>query len=105
MEKNLPITKQLAISWIYNSTSLNHTIHGNVVTTKNTNGIIHQHFTKGYSFEIITNVEVEKDHDKDTLNNRPRKKLEYLLSLGFLALHLTINKITFFIRIQHLILN
>ena len=76
-----------------------------MVTTKNTNGIIHQHFTKGYSFEIITNVEVEKEQDKDTLNNRPRKKLEYLLSLGFLTLHLAINKIAFFIRIQLLIFN
>ena len=42
---------------------------------ENTNGLIRQYFTKGSSFENITDEEVEKVMDR--LNHRPRKTLEY----------------------------
>lgn len=43
---------------------------------ENTNGLIRQYFTKGSSFENITDQEVKWVQDK--LNNRPRKRLNYL---------------------------
>lgn len=42
---------------------------------ENTNGLIRQYFTKGSSFENITDEEVEKVMDR--LNHRPRKTLGY----------------------------
>jgi len=42
---------------------------------ENTNGLIRQYFTKGSSFENITNEEVEKVMNK--LNHRPRKTLNF----------------------------
>ena len=60
---------------------------------ENTNGLIRQYFTKGSSFENITNVDVQKV--QDTLNNRPRKKLGYLSPIEFLSLNLENNKIAF----------
>ena len=42
---------------------------------ENTNGLIRQYFTKGSSFEIITNDEVEAVMNK--LNHRPRKTLNF----------------------------
>lgn len=42
---------------------------------ENTNGLIRQYFTKGSSFENITDEEVAKVMDR--LNHRPRKTLEY----------------------------
>ena len=44
---------------------------------ENTNGLIRQYFTKGSSFENITNKNVTKV--QEILNNRPRKKLKYLI--------------------------
>ena len=42
---------------------------------ENTNGLIRQYFTKGSSFENITDEEVENVMHK--LNHRPRKTLDY----------------------------
>ena len=42
---------------------------------ENTNGLIRQYFTKGSSFETITDEEVERVMEK--LNHRPRKTLNY----------------------------
>ena len=42
---------------------------------ENTNGLIRQYFTKGSSFENITDEQVEEVMNK--LNHRPRKKLNY----------------------------
>ena len=42
---------------------------------ENTNGLIRQYFTKGSSFENITEEQVEKVMNK--LNHRPRKTLGY----------------------------
>ncbi|MRT94729.1 transposase, partial [Ancylomarina sp. 16SWW S1-10-2] len=43
---------------------------------ENTNGLIRQYFIKGSSFDGITNEKVQWVQDK--LNNRPRKRLNYL---------------------------
>ena len=43
---------------------------------ENTNGLIRQYFTKGSSFDDITPEKVQWVQDK--LNNRPRKRLNYL---------------------------
>ena len=42
---------------------------------ENTNGLIRQYFTKGSSFENITNFEIEKVMNR--LNHRPRKSLNF----------------------------
>jgi len=42
---------------------------------ENTNGLIRQYFTKGCSFENITDDEVEAVMNK--LNHRPRKTLKF----------------------------
>ena len=42
---------------------------------ENTNGLIRQYFTKGSSFENITDDEVEAVMNK--LNHRPRKTLKF----------------------------
>ena len=42
---------------------------------ENTNGLIRQYFTKGSSFENITDDEVEAVMNK--LNHRPRKNLNF----------------------------
>ncbi len=43
---------------------------------ENTNGLIRQYFPKGTSFQSITDKDIELVQNK--LNNRPRKKLNYL---------------------------
>jgi transposase, IS30 family len=43
---------------------------------ENTNGLIRQYFTKGSSFENITDMDVDEVMEK--LNHRPRKTLNYL---------------------------
>jgi IS30 family transposase len=60
---------------------------------ENTNGLIRQYFTKGCSFENITNKQVQ--HVQYKLNNRPRKKLGFLSPIEFLYLHLNKNKVAF----------
>ena len=60
---------------------------------ENTNGLIRQYFTKGSSFENITNQDVAKV--QDILNNRPRKKLGFLSPIEFLSIHLTNSKVAF----------
>jgi transposase, IS30 family len=47
---------------------------------ENTNGLIRQCFTKGSSFETITNKDV--DEIKVKPNHRPRKMLNYLCPVG-----------------------
>ena len=42
---------------------------------ENTNGLIRQYFTKGSSFESITDEQVDKVMER--LNHRPRKTLNY----------------------------
>jgi len=42
---------------------------------ENTNGLIRQYFTKGSSFETITDEDVEQVMNK--LNHRPRKTLNF----------------------------
>jgi IS30 family transposase len=43
---------------------------------ENTNGLIRQYFPKGTDFELITEQDVKEVQNK--LNNRPRKRLEYM---------------------------
>lgn len=43
---------------------------------ENMNGLIRQYLPKGTDFENITSEEVRKIEDK--LNNRPRKRLDYM---------------------------
>ena len=45
-------------------------------TNENTNGLIRQYFPKGMDFTTITQQEI--NHAMKRLNNRPRKRLEYL---------------------------
>lgn len=58
---------------------------------ENTNGLIRQYFTKGSSFENITNDDVQRV--QDILNNRPRKKLNFLTPNEFLSIHLFNQKV------------
>jgi len=60
---------------------------------ENTNGLIRQYFTKGSSFENITNQDVTRV--QDILNNRPRKKLGFLSPIEFLSIHLSNPKVAF----------
>ena len=46
---------------------------------ENTNGLIRQYFPKGTDFRNITNEQVMKV--QDILNNRPRKRLDYMTPL------------------------
>jgi transposase, IS30 family len=47
---------------------------------ENTNGLIRQYFTKGSSFEKITDGDINAVMEK--LNHRPRKSLDYLCPVG-----------------------
>ncbi len=58
---------------------------------ENMNGLIRQYFPKGYSFENITNEEVQRIID--ILNNRPRKKLNFLTPNEFLLRNLSNQKV------------
>jgi len=51
-------------------------------TNENTNGLLRQYFPKGSSFATITNTDVQRAVTK--LNNRPRKRLNYLTPREFL---------------------
>ncbi|MBN2434454.1 MAG: IS30 family transposase, partial [Spirochaetes bacterium] len=45
-------------------------------TNENTNGLIRQYFPKGTKFETLTDKEIKAVEKK--LNNRPRKRLDYI---------------------------
>ncbi len=60
---------------------------------ENTNGLIRQYFTKGSSFENITDKDVA-DVQK-ILNNRPRKKLNFLTPNEFFFINLLNQKVAF----------
>ena len=51
-------------------------------TNENTNGLLRQYFPKGSSFASINNSDVQRAVSK--LNNRPRKRLNYLTPREFL---------------------
>jgi IS30 family transposase len=51
-------------------------------TNENTNGLLRQYFPKGSSFGTITNSDVQRAVGR--LNNRPRKRLNYLTPREFL---------------------
>ena len=51
-------------------------------TNENTNGLLRQHFPKGSAFGTITNTDVQPAVTR--LNNRPRKRLNYLTPREFL---------------------
>lgn len=51
-------------------------------TNENTNGLLRQYFPKGLPFATITNTDVQRAVTK--LNNRPRKRLNYLTPREFL---------------------
>lgn len=58
---------------------------------ENTNGLIRQYFKKGSSFDNITDEDVTRV--QEILNNRPRKKLNYLSPNEFLSIYLSNNKV------------
>ncbi|MBP8041551.1 MAG: IS30 family transposase [Bacteroidales bacterium] len=60
---------------------------------ENTNGLIRQYFPKGSSFECITDKDVEMV--QDILNNRPRKKLNYLTPNEYFSINLLNQKVAF----------
>jgi IS30 family transposase len=60
---------------------------------ENTNGLIRQYFPKSYSFESITDKQIQYVQHK--LNNRPRKKLEFLSPVEFLSLNLLKQNVAF----------
>lgn len=60
---------------------------------ENTNGLIRQYFPKGSSFENISNEDVNRV--QDILNNRPRKKLNFLTPNEFLSIYLHNQKVAF----------
>jgi IS30 family transposase len=60
---------------------------------ENTNGLVRQYFRKGTSFESITDEQVQQVQDK--LNNRPRKKLNYLTPNEYFELNLSNTKVAF----------
>ncbi len=53
---------------------------------ENTNGLIRQYFPKGSSFDDITDADIQRV--QDILNNRPRKKLNFLTPIEYLSLNL-----------------
>jgi IS30 family transposase len=55
--------------------------------------LIRQYFTKGTSFESVTDKNIEYVQNK--LNNRPRKKLGYLSPNEFYLTNLTNQKVAF----------
>ncbi|MBI4649249.1 MAG: IS30 family transposase, partial [Bacteroidia bacterium] len=60
---------------------------------ENMNGLIRQYFPKGSSFENVSNEDVARV--QDILNNRPRKKLNFLTPNEFLLLYLSNQKVAF----------
>ncbi|GAB4278672.1 MAG: IS30 family transposase [Marinilabiliales bacterium] len=60
---------------------------------ENTNGLIRQYFAKGSSFENITDTDVQRV--QDILNNRPRKKMNFLTPNEFFYLNLHNKKVAF----------
>ena len=60
---------------------------------ENTNGLIRQYIPKKSSFESIKNQDIT--HIQNKLNNRPRKKLNFLTPKEFLVLHLHKIKVAF----------
>ncbi len=60
---------------------------------ENTNGLIRQYFPKGSSFENVTNQQVKYVQHK--LNNRPRKKLNYLTPNEYLSINLQKQQVAF----------
>ena len=60
---------------------------------ENTNGLIRQYFPKGASFDEITQEDVRKV--QNSLNNRPRKKLNFLTPNEFFFQNLTKSKVAF----------
>ncbi len=62
-------------------------------TNENTNGLICQYLPKGSSFENITNQDIMRV--QNILNNRPRKKLNFLTSNEFFYLNLSKQKVAF----------
>ena len=60
---------------------------------ENTNGLIRQYFPKGSSFENISIDEVQRV--QEILNNRPRKKLNFLTPNEFFYLNLLNQKVAF----------
>lgn len=60
---------------------------------ENTNGLIRQYFPKGTCFESITEEQIKEVQDK--LNNRPRKKLNYLTPNEYFAINLYNPKVAF----------
>jgi len=53
---------------------------------ENTNGLIRQYFPKGSSFDDIKYADIQRV--QDILNNRPRKKLNFLTPIEYLSLNL-----------------
>jgi IS30 family transposase len=60
---------------------------------ENTNGLIRQYFPKGTSFENITDQDIMDV--QNILNNRPRKKINFLTPHEFFDLNLSNNKVAF----------
>ncbi len=60
---------------------------------ENTNGLIRQYFPKKTSFENISDQDVKRV--ENILNNRPRKKLNFLTPIEFLLLNLPNQKVAF----------
>jgi IS30 family transposase len=60
---------------------------------ENTNGLIRQYFAKGSSFENITDKDVAEV--QEILNNRPRKKLEFLTPTEYFFISLLNQKVAF----------
>lgn len=60
---------------------------------ENTNGLIRQYFTKGSSFESITDKDIEMV--QNILNNRPRKRLNYLTPNEYFFINLLNLKVAF----------
>lgn len=60
---------------------------------ENINGLIRQYFPKGMSFETLTDEQIQYVEDK--LNNRPRKKLNFLTPNEFFLTNFANQKVAF----------
>jgi len=60
---------------------------------ENTNGLLRQYFPKKTSFENLSDQDIKQV--EDILNNRPRKKLNFLTPIEFLLLNLHNQKVAF----------
>ncbi len=63
---------------------------------ENANGLIRQYFVKGSSFENITDKNVQKV--QEVLNNRPRKKLNFLTQNEFIYINLLYENVNITIK-------